>query len=469
VTSRIWGGLVALTAALLIATLGVSGSASAAPLQPEGIASISLPPTGAGVDISFPQCASGSHVDLPAGVPFAIVGVNGGVASNSNPCLASEYNSALLLSGATGQQPHAAVYVNTGNPALAASWWPSSDTTQSGTRVVNPNGPCTHEAGAACAYIYGYSMAQADYRRVHRTLLRFPSMWWLDVETTNTWQPDVVANSASLIGMVDYFESRGLQVGIYSTSYQWGKIAGATLPASHLAGLPSWLAGGSAIGAPADCEKSALTPGGRVALVQYVTNLDNDYACRSFPTSEATVSPSSASVVGTELIANPGSWSAGGTTDSGVAASGVAFSYQWNSDGIPIPGATTAAYLTTSTDVGSTVDVSITGLKPGFSATTVTSKGVPILAALTPAAVELTGTTTVGQTLTASTGPWAPASATLTYRWYRGERLVSSGTTANTYTLTAADADKVVTVTVTGTQTGYEPVVVSAMTEKIQR
>jgi hypothetical protein len=46
---------------------------------------------------------------------------------------------------------------------------------------------------------------------------------------------------------------------------------------------------------------------------------------------------------------------------------------------------------------------------------------------------------------------------------------VSSGTTANTYTLTAADADKVVTVTVTGTQTGYEPVVVSAMTEKIQR
>jgi hypothetical protein len=94
---------------------------------------------------------------------------------------------------------------------------------------------------------------------------------------------------------------------------------------------------------------------------------------------------------------------------------------------------------------------------------------VPILAALTPAAVELTGTTTVGQTLTASTGPWAPASATLTYRWYRSEHLVSSGTTANTYTLTAADADKVVTVTVTGTQTGYEPVVVSAMTEKIQR
>ncbi len=419
------------------------------------VPAVALPPTGAGVDVSFPQCAESSHIELSANVPFAIVGVNGGVASNSNRCFLSEYNSALLLSGTT-EQPHAAVYVNTGNPSLAAAWWPSSDRTQSGTRVFNPNGACAHEAGAACAYVYGYSMAQADYRRVRDTLLRLPAMWWLDVETTNTWQPDVVANSASLIGMVDYFESRGLSVGIYSTSYQWGRIAGTTLPASHLAGLPSWLAGGSAVGAPADCEKSPLTPGGRVAMVQYVTNLDNDYACRSFPRAGVTVAPVTASVVGTELVATTGDW-----------ADGADYTYQWTSNGVAIPGATSSAYITAATDVGSNVAVTVTGSKIGYSSSTQTSTGVPVLGALTPTEVTIAGSAAAGQTLTAQTGVWAPAPVALNYRWYRGATLVSSGHTATTYALTSADAGQFITVTVTGLEPGYAPVTVSAITTRV--
>jgi hypothetical protein len=416
---------------------------------------VALPPTGAGVDISYPQCASHSHVELSANVPFAIVGVNGGVASTSNPCFLSEYNSALLLAGTT-QQPHAAVYVNTGNPSLAATWWPSADRTQSGSRVFNPNGTCAHEAGAACAYIYGYSMAQADYRRVHDALVRVPAMWWLDVETSNTWQSDVVANSASLIGMVDYFESRGLEVGIYSTSYQWGKIAGATLPASHLAGLPSWLAGGSAVGAPAGCEKPPLTPGGRVAMVQYVTNLDNDYSCESFGHASVTVAPDSASVVGTELLATTGDW-----------AYGVGYAFQWTSNGVPIPGATSSAYITAAADVGTNVAVTVTGSKPGYSSSTVTSAGVQVLGALAPTAVTVSGSPVVGQALTASTGEWGPAPVTLTYRWYRGATLVSSGRSATTYSLTSADAGQFITVTVTGTEPGYAPVTESAITTRV--
>jgi hypothetical protein len=343
------------------------------------VPALSLPPTGAGVDISFPQCLRSSHVDFPASIPFAVVGVNGGVASNSNPCFLSEYNSALLLSGAT-DQPHVSVYVNTGNPALAATWWPSSDHTQTGTTVVNPNGPCQNLPGAACAYIYGYSMAQADYRRVSDALSRVPGLWWLDVETSNTWQPDVVANAASLSGMVDYFRSQNLDVGLYSTPYQWNKIAGATAPTSDLAGLPSWLAGSSYFGASAACERSSLTPNGRVAMVQYVMHLDNDYSCRRFEATTATISPADQSVVGSQLTAVSGKW-----------GPDVAYSYQWNRDGGAIPGATSSTYLPTPLDAGTQITVTITGLERGFSAASKTSGGVAILADLMPESVGQSG------------------------------------------------------------------------------
>jgi hypothetical protein len=330
----------------------------------------SLPPTGAGVDISFPQCSAKSHLPLPTGDPFAVIGVNGGVASTSNPCFLAEYNSALLLAGTT-EQPHASVYVNTGNPGLAAAWWPDSDNTQAGTAVANPDGTCTYVAGAACAYIYGYSMAQADFRRIHRLHTRLPHLWWLDVETTNTWQTDLAANTASLTGMVDYFESKDLQVGLYSTSYQWGEIAGTTDPNSHLAGLPSWLAGGSQLGAPGDCELGALTPNGRVAMIQYVTNLDNDFSCHLFRTETARISPSSNPTVGTVLTATAGVWGPGR----------VSYAYQWNRNGLAIPGATARTYLTTEADLDCTIWVTVTGSAPGYSTATKTSRGVSVLPA----------------------------------------------------------------------------------------
>jgi hypothetical protein len=445
-------GLRRAIAATALATLGViipmqSSVAVAPPLSP---------PTAAGVDISFPQCTPTSHVDLPANIPFAVIGVNGGVASNGNPCFQSEYNSALLLAGPT-EQPHVSLYVNTGNPALAATWWPTDDTTQSGTTVVNPDGSCTHVAGAACAYVYGYSMAQADYRRVSEKLTRIPNLWWLDVETSNSWQTDVVANAASLTGMVDYFQGKGLDVGLYSTPYQWNRIAGATAADSHLAGLRSWLAGGSAMGAPVDCEKNALTPYGWVAMVQYVAHLDNDYSCRLFGAADSTIQPSDPTVVGTALTAVAGTWT----------PAGVAYSYQWNRDGVAIPGATAHVYTTTPSDIGTQVTVAITGMKIGYSTAVRSSGAITVLASLTVQSAGIIGTFSSGHTLTATTGNWGPPPVSFSYAWYRGTTKVSSGRSAASYVLSSADVGKNITVVVTGSKPGYAPVTESAISPQI--
>jgi hypothetical protein len=350
-----------------------SAPVSFATAPASGASRPALPPTGAGLDISFPQCAPRSHIDFPTDIAFAVVGVNGGIASKSNPCFLSEYEFALLLSGNT-EQPHASVYVNTGNPALGGAWWPTRDRTQAGSEVENPNGACAGLAGAACAYVYGYSMAEADYRRVSKSLSRVPDLWWLDVETSNTWQPDVTANAASITGMVDYFQSKGLQVGLYSTSYQWNRIAGVTSLDSHLAGLQSWLAGASYWGAAADCERSPLTPGGTVTMVQYVSILDADYSCHRLRTSIPSISPGTGSVVGTELTAVSSSWAPGT----------VSYSYQWNRDGSAIPGATSISYIVTAADAGDYITVTITGRESGFSTAAQQSSGIQILATLTP-------------------------------------------------------------------------------------
>jgi hypothetical protein len=300
-------------------------------------------------------------------------------------------------------------------------------------------------------------MAQADYRRVSAELTRVPSLWWLDVETSNTWQTDVDANAASLSGMVDYFQSKALDVGLYSTSYQWKKIAGVTASVSNLAGLRSWLAGGSEAGAPIDCEKSPLTPYGWVAMVQYVTHLDNDYSCHLFGNADAAIQPSTPTVVGTALTAVAGAWT----------PAGVAYSYQWNSDGVAIPGANSSVYTTTPTDIGRNLTVAITGTKLEYSTATRSSSAVSVLANLTFQSVGITGTFSSGNTLTATTGVWGPSPVSFTYSWYRGDTKISSGSSALEYVLTSADVGQNITVVVTGSEPGFAPVTESAISPQI--
>jgi hypothetical protein len=250
---------------------------AAAFAKPPGPAAAPVSGTTLGNDISWPQCGS----SLPKGQAFGVVGVNGGLANDSNRCFSTQLAWAQGSTGGTGQ-PKAALYVNTANPGLLGSWWPSSNTTKQGTAVSNPYGTCAHGDDAACAYVYGYAMAQDD-ATVRGVVNPAAYLWWLDVETENTWSSNNLgANAAALEGMTAYLKGIGARVGIYSTNFQWGIIAGQVSATSNLNGLPSWLAGASSEkDARARClSGTPLTPGGTVAMVQFVSkNLDYNVSC----------------------------------------------------------------------------------------------------------------------------------------------------------------------------------------------
>ncbi|MFE4836499.1 hypothetical protein ACFRAU_17685 [Arthrobacter sp. NPDC056691] len=227
-----------------------------------------------GNDVSWPQC----NDVLPDDPAFAIVGVNNGLANTTNPCLHQQLDWADGSAGGTGQ-PRLALYVNTANPGLRGTWWPTNNE-YGGEAVANPYGTCQGQEDAACAYMYGYAKAFDD---AYLRTISEPGtyLWWLDVETGNSWSGDRNANRADLEGMADFFHSIGARVGIYSSARQWGQIVGEVGSASSLYSLPSWLAGAHTAADARDmCSAAPLTPGGNVALTQFVADgFDHDHSC----------------------------------------------------------------------------------------------------------------------------------------------------------------------------------------------
>ncbi len=151
------------------------------------------------------------------------------------------------------------------------------------------------------------------------------------------------------------------------------------------------------------------------------------------------------------------------TATSGVwGPAPVTLGYQWRRSGVAIAGATASRYTLTAADAGKAITVAVTGSKDGFTAVVKTSASLTIERALTATPVPaLSGNTRVGQTLKAKPGTWAPRPVALAYQWLRGGAPIGGATKA-TYTLTAADAGGLVSVTVTGKKAGYTTVVRSS-------
>lgn len=246
-------------------------------------------PEPIGNDISYPQCGK----SYPTGALFGIVGVNGGISTTTNPCLSDELSWAKNTLGGT-TQPKIQLYVNTANPGgLNTASWPHTNVDPGGTTTNNPYGTCDGSDSLSCAWQYGWNRVYEDIHdrftpaAINAGVSADPASyrWFLDVETVNTWKDGsdsaLQSNAADLEGMVAHFSSRHIPVGLYSTSYQWGLIAGTPASDSSLNGLPSWLPGASTLDdAKANCTKPALTTGGMVMMTQYTTGeFDYDYSC----------------------------------------------------------------------------------------------------------------------------------------------------------------------------------------------
>lgn len=316
---------------------------------------------GPGADVSWPQCGQ----PLPGSHSFGVVGVNAGLGNTTNPCLADELAWAATSTGGT-DQPLTSLYVMAQDPGHQASWWPDSDQIKDGTTVAVPAqyGPCRPgqssaegEESPACAYVYGYDMAQEDVA-ARGIATASDYRWWIDVETTNTWALTPAANAADLEGMVAAFTAAGATVGLYSTPYQWQLIAGSTPSTSPLAGLSSWIASiGGQTSAETNCYIPGLTPGSAVALAQYQSgSFDADLACHPM-TAAPTPSVTGTAAVDQVLTAHSGTWS----------PSPVTLHYQWMRGSSPISGATSSTYRTTSADAGRDLSVQVTGAKAGYT------------------------------------------------------------------------------------------------------
>jgi hypothetical protein len=237
----------------------------------------SSPP--AGYDVSYPQC-SGSY---PTNVVFGVVGVNGGLAHNANPCLGDELRWAH---GAHGQerpkQPPLSLYIDTGNPGTQVSQWPKGG----GNAPVY--GACNGLLTNACSYIYGTQRAAYSYHLVAALdpIAAKTAPWWLDVELTLSWAGTYQLNIAALKGYVAGLHTAGATgpIGIYSTSVQWKEITGLTAQTTQSVfngQLPDWIAGtGTAVAvARQNCAGDSFT-GAAPTLAQYqIGQFDADVRC----------------------------------------------------------------------------------------------------------------------------------------------------------------------------------------------
>jgi len=208
-----------------------------------------VPPTAAppatvpspGFDVSYPQCGS----PLPKSGGFAIVGLNGGHALSSNKCAATQ------LKWAQGKAGHA-VYVNTGY------------------------------AGVGDPIAHGRTLVDDAVAREHALGVSGTAVWWLDVETVNTWAGTQQQNATVLDSMAARLQELGVRVGIYSTPKMWDEIAGPWSP-----GLPVWYATGPGTASTAGVACTRSFAGSSSAIAQWVETtadgeLDHNLICPAY-------------------------------------------------------------------------------------------------------------------------------------------------------------------------------------------
>lgn len=215
-----------------------------------------------------------------------------------------------------------------------------------------------------------------------------------------------------------------------------------------------WFAGGTAISGATD-PVITLTAAhlGRTIAVE-VTGTKSGYdpvVMTSAPTAAVvagiltapTPTISGTQAVGSTLTAKVGTWTTGTT-----------ITYQWYANGAAIAGATAATLKLGTAHADKAITVKVTGRNSGY--TTLTKSSAATAKIVTAATPSITGAAATGVKLAAAPNTWTPGT-TLTYQW-NADGVPISSATGSTFTPGAAQDGKAITVSVTGTKSGWASV-----------
>ncbi|HEY5317687.1 MAG TPA: hypothetical protein VIJ20_06885, partial [Solirubrobacteraceae bacterium] len=153
--------------------------------------------------------------------------------------------------------------------------------------------------------------------------------------------------------------------------------------------------------------------------------------------------------VGHTLSCSDGSWSASPTT----------FTFQWNRDGSPVAGATSATYAVVAADQGHALTCTVTasnGSAEGSATSAAVSVPAPPTAVIAPidiAPPAVHGTPTPGNVLSCSDGVWLESPTGYTYQWARNGATIA-GATQSIYVVQITDEAATLTCAVTAVNAG---------------
>ncbi|MFT4167468.1 MAG: CAP domain-containing protein [Microlunatus sp.] len=230
----------------------------------------------------------------------------------------------------------------------------------------------------------------------------------------------------------------------------------------------AWYADGEQVGTKQTYSVAAKDVG--KPLVVKATAASGDWATSSTSSNALTVQPGVLTPTGVGIDGSP----VVGESLSFIAGQwgpSTSYALQWLRNGNPISGAVSATYRLTTTDLGATIALRVTGSATGYTSVTVTTPSLgPVTAPVTPTPTPTTpappkkftkvptptvsGTAQVGKTLTAKPGSWSPTPTRLTYQWYRSGKAIA-GATGRTYMLAPSTKGGTITVRVTASRTGY--------------
>jgi hypothetical protein len=129
------------------------------------------------------------------------------------------------------------------------------------------------EAGTSdqkLAWAIGCSEVERSLDFAYRQDATNVAMWWLDVESANSWSTsDLTLNQFALQGAVSRLSQTGLLVGVYSTSRMWVEITGGNFTPTGV--VADWVAGGNC--------KTPFTSSPVWLAQSVVDGVDRNYAC----------------------------------------------------------------------------------------------------------------------------------------------------------------------------------------------